>query len=354
MASKAEIVESFRTQAEWGRRLGSPFMARLMARAAEQIERGGTIAAAIGDWPGDPNVDALPLRFAGALHALVLAGADAELAALYPPRGESEDIDRLWRAVEQAVAARPEHFAAYLALPPQTNEVGRSALLLPAFGTVAQATGLPLRLLEIGASAGLNLNWDHYHFDYGAARWGDPTSPVELVCEWRGQPAALPATIAVASRAACDRDPIDLADEAQRQRLRSYIWLDQRARLERLDGAIALARAATIRVERADAADWLEARLAEPAPGAATVLYQSVVLQYLPAPARARIRAMLAAAGARATRQSPLAHVSLEFAPDSGGYELRLTLWPGGGERTARRLAVTHPHGAWLDWLGVS
>ena len=346
MASGARIVQSFRDQAGWAARLGSPFMARLMDRAAIALEEGGPLAALLGDWPGDPVADGLPLRVAGALHALVLSGADPALAATYPPH--TAGIDAVWRAVEAALAAHPGHVATYLASPPQTNEVGRSSLLLPGFLTIAGATGLPLRLLEIGASAGLNQIWDRYQYRYGARAWGDLASPVVLTCDWRGAPGPLGRTVRVASRAGCDRAPIDIRDAAQRDRLRAYVWPDQLERLARLDAALALARAADIRVAAADAADWLEARLAESAAGSATVIYHSVVWQYLPAETQRRITARLAAAGATATKDRPLAHLALEYSgPD---YALRLTLWLGGGGKTDTLLATTHAHGAWLNW----
>jgi hypothetical protein len=348
MASQAEIIQSFRDQAAWAERLGSPFMRALMRRAADEMAKDGALARTVGDWPGHAGADGLPLRFAGALHALVLSGADAGLAAAYPPH--PLDIDRVWRAAEAAMAAKPAHFSTFLNLPPQTNEVRRSALLLPGFVEIARKTGLKLRLLEIGASAGLNQVWDQYKYRYrggkGDIQWGNGTAEVEMECEWRGAPFDLGGTVRVQSRAACDRAPLDIADPAQRGRLRAYLWPDQSERLARLDGALAVALAAGVRVDRADAADWLDARLAEPAAGAVTVLYHSVVWQYLDTETRKRIRDRLDAVG----QDRPLARLALEFAGED--YELRLTLWPGDGRKTRKLLARTHPHGAWLDWLG--
>ncbi len=347
MASGEEIVQSFRDQAAWAERLGSPFMHALMIRAANELAKGGALARTIGDWPGFAGADGLPLRFAGALHALVLSGADAALAAVYPPH--ALDIDLVWRAAEAAMAAKPAHFSTFLNLPPQTNEVRRSALLLPGFIEIARKTGLPLRLLEIGASAGLNQVWDEYRYTYGGGKtgkkWGKSDANVEISCEWRGTPLDLSMPVRVVSRAACDRAPIDIADAAQRARLRAYIWPDQPDRLARLDAALALALVAGVCVDRADAADWLDARLAEPAGDAVTVIYHSVVWQYLTAETRKRIRDRLDAAG----QSRPLAWLALEFAGED--YELRLALWPGDGRKRRKLLARTHPHGAWLDWL---
>jgi len=338
------VLAAFAKQIGWCERLGSPFTARLLALLADDISRGGPAAALAGDWPGDPIADALPLRFAGALHALVLAGAAPDLAACYPPHA----TEPAWPALRDVLATRAAEIRQILASPPQTNEVGRSAVLLGGFLAVAATTALPLRLLEIGASAGLNLVWDRYRYRLGTAAWGDPASPLLLAPEWQGDLPPLAAPVQVAERAACDVAPIDLADPAQRLRLRAYVWADQRERLARLDAAIAIARAAGHRVDRADAADWLRARLAVPAEGRATVLYHSIMWQYMPAATRAAIAAEIDEAGARATPAAPFAWLRFEPPSAEAAPELALTLWPGG---EPQRLAVAHAHGSKVAWL---
>jgi hypothetical protein len=86
----------------------------------------------------------------------------------------------------------------------------------------------------------------------------------------------------------------------------------------------------------------------------ATVAYHSIVMQYVGAEGRARIAAAIDEAGARATRDAPLAR--LAFEPDDvesgiGAFELKLRLWPGGGERL---LARAHPHGPPVEWVASS
>jgi hypothetical protein len=72
----AAVRDAFLAQAVHCRDLGSPFTARLVTLAAERLAPGGRVADRVLDWPGDPShrADAVPLRFAGALHALVLEG----------------------------------------------------------------------------------------------------------------------------------------------------------------------------------------------------------------------------------------------------------------------------------------
>jgi hypothetical protein len=240
-----------------------------------------------------------------------------------------------------------DRLEAYLAQAPQTNEVARSAMLLGGFLTVAHACPLPLAVLEIGASAGLNLLFDRYRYEFGSWRWGTQNARLTIAADWAGSrpPDANPS---VAARVGCDRFPLDLRDDEAPRRLRSYVWADQKERMARLDRAIATALADPPQVERADGADWLEAQLAQPRPERVTVIVHSIVWQYLGAAAQARITEMLMRRGARASAKAPLAWLRLEPEPAAERPGLRLTLWPGGKERL---LGLGDYHGRLMTWL---
>jgi hypothetical protein len=151
----------------------------------------------------------------------------------------------------------------------------------------------------------------------------------------------------VASRAACDRKPVDIRDPVARRRLKAYVWADQFDRLARLDAAVAMALAAATRVEAEDAVSWT-ARRAAPEDGAATVLFHSVFWQYLPAESQAALTRAIAELGARAGEAAPFAWLRMEPPPSNLAImELRLTQWPGGVNRL---LAHVHPHGAAVTW----
>jgi hypothetical protein len=341
------LALAFLAQSRACAHFGSVFCAELAARAAS--DHGGEVGALFTPW-ADQSVEALiaaavPLRLLGALHDLVLSGDDPALAAAFPP---AADAAAAWTAARAAISARPQRFAAFMAHEPQTNEVRRSACLLPGFLTIAAATGLPLACLELGASAGLNQFWSRYRYDYGPAGvWGDPAAPVRLEAAWTGPPPPLEAPLGLARTAACDRAPIDIADPAQRRRLKAYLWPDQTERIVRFDAAAKMALAAEVRVERADAAEWAAARAA-PSEGVATVVFHSIFWQYLPAETQDAIRAALAGHGAAATRAALLAWLRMEPADGQAfPIELRLTLWPGG---EGRRLAAVHAHGASVTW----
>jgi hypothetical protein len=341
---------AFQAQARLCAAMGSPFTARLCTLIADRLVPGDPVSDRVLGWPGDPSnrADALPLRLAGALHGLVIERRDPGLAAVYPPHDAAASDDALWAAVAAALAAHAPAVLARLDGPPQTNEPQRSAALAPGMLTVAALTGLPLVTSEIGASAGLNLIWDRYAYAFGDAAWGDPASPVRIAPDWHGPPPSLPAA-RVAERAGCDRAPLDLSQASDRLRPLSFVWADQSARLARTAAAIELAHAAGGRVERADAADWLAARLAEARPGRAHVVYHSIVWQYLGAPAQDRIRASLDAAGARATVDAPLAWLRMEGDGTAASAAVSLTLWPGG---ETRLLGRANFHGAWVRWSG--
>jgi hypothetical protein len=342
------VSASFAKQIAWCESLGSPFTAELLGLMADDGAAGGVTAGLLAGWPGDPIADALPLRLTSALHALVLGGSAPELAACYPPH-EVGDPARLRRAALDALVTHDAVVKRFLVSPPQTNEVGRSAALVGGFHFVAGWGGLPLRLLEIGASAGLNAIWDRYRYRLGSAAWGPEDSPVVLAPKWHGDPPALTADLRIAERAACDTAPIDIADPDACLRLRSYIWADQRERLDRLDTALSLARQDGVHVEQADAGAWVPARLAQPAEGRTAVLYHSIMWQYLPADTQRRIGEAMHDAGARSTRTAPLAWLRLEPTTPDGKPELHVTLWPG--ERHVR-LAVARAHGNAVEWLG--
>ena len=343
------LIDAFREQVRWCDRLGSPFNARLLEWLADDWLAGGPMRALLPVWTaGPPGQDLVPLRLAGAFHALALSGRHADLARRYPPAAGAFDAQALGPLLRRLLVDEAQHFRTYLASAPQTNEVMRSAVLIGGYAAVARETGLPLALREIGASAGLNLLWDRFHYELGQQRWGDEASPVRIASDWRGNTLALPPRIPVSERRGNDLSPIDVRDEGAVLRLRSYVWPDQLARAARLQGAIAIAQRERPEVDAGDAAAWVEHELAAPQPGVATVLVHSVVWQYLPPSTRTRIEAALAAAAQRARIDAPLAWLRMEFYASGAPAELRLTLWPGGRERA---LATAHPHGEWVEWV---
>ncbi len=291
------------------------------------------------NWPTNPRKDALGLRLTGALHHAVLSGAAPALAAIYPAAKPNWDMAQVWSLARAYLSENLETVAAFIQHPPQTNETRRAIALLPGFLELAAKFDTPMHLLELGASAGLNQNWDR--FSYETETWSRPGSgPVKISTDWKGAPPAhLDASIKVASRAACDLKPLDIHDPAQALKLKCYTWPDQAERLLRLEAAIKLAQGTGTLVEQADAAAWTEARLATRPVSGLTVIYHSVFLVYPPKDQIARIMDAIRSAGETATPEAPLAWLCYEpeglfgGARDTAQMVTHMQVWPGGEAR---------------------
>ena len=354
LAPSEVVSRRLARQAAWCAELGSPFYAFLLNAAARDVEAEGAVWDVLTGFEEEHGGSALALRFMGAVHRLVLTGRVPELAPRYPSVGGDGDPAAAWPAFQQALIDHRGEVRDLLDRGCQTNEVGRSAALLGGFLEIAYRTRLPLRILEIGASAGLNLRWDKYRYESGRQAWGEPGSPVRFTDSFEVAP-PLDRQAEVAERKGCDLAPIDPATEEGSLTLRSFVWADQPQRLRRLEGAILVASHMPVDIQRLDAADFLERELPAPRPGVATVVYHSVFIQYVGSQGRGRIGQAIAAAASRASSAAPLAWLRLEPAAraltNAGGpapFEVRLNLWPGGDEEL---IALSQAHGTGVRWL---
>jgi len=352
MTSIDKAAAAFERQLAFCEQLGSPLMARLLRVLATDIKAGGPVAELLKPFEGDPISSALALRVAGAFHRRALDNPTSSLAQLYPScggdGGATLDDDAVRRLLNDDLAAHSTHYARYLESPPQTNEVGRSAVMVGGYLLIAAETRLPLDVCEIGASAGLNLGFDQFYYDLGGVTIGDPHSPVKLVPDWHGKPLPEVTPLNVRSRKACDIAPLDIALPETERRLASYIWPDQPERMARLTGATSLARSLDVKVEKASADDFVVRTLRERAPGGVLVIAHTIMWQYLPEDMRKDIEQTIHEAGAVATADAPIAWLRLEPRDPIDPPSLQLTLWPGG---ESRDLAIAHPHGSSVQWL---
>src|SRR5207249_4187395 len=220
----------------------------LLEAAADDLDSGGPTGEVLEGFADEPGTAALALRLLGALHRLVLDDTLPELASHYPSTGGDGDPAAAWPLFRQALVEHQTRIRELLASGCQTNEVGRSAALLGGFLEAAHRTHLPLRILEIGASAGLNLRWDRYRYESSEGAWGDETSEVRFVHSFEIPP-AMNRSAAVVERKGCDLQPVDPTSVEGALTLRSFIWADQLGRLALLDGAIQVASDLPIEVE---------------------------------------------------------------------------------------------------------
>jgi hypothetical protein len=308
---------------------GSPLYAELARRHADDP----LVAEIAGDH--QPRWE-IPLRLFGAVHFLALTG-------------EEEDA---WLRFRDVLRDRREWLAEFVATQPvQTNEVQRAWALLPAFLTAAD--GRPFDVVELGPSAGLNLLWDRFRYEYPDGAWGPADSRVRL----RGQarhgppPELLAREVAVRSRVGIDQAPIDVFDQRQALLLECFVWADQNERRERLRRALELARERPPRLVRGDYVELLPTLLAERDSDCLTLIFNSATTSYLRREDRERLAAAIAEAGA----DGSLAWVSYEFADDGEerrpsyeAFTLELAQWPPGNRRV---LALTDGHANVLRWL---
>jgi hypothetical protein len=323
---------------------GSPLYAEVLDAVAADVRAGGPSAAMLLPLADAPFGDAVLLRLLAAVHRAVLRGDAPDLAAHYPSAGGRPGRG-LGGAFLAAAEAHAHEVRASLGRGVQTNEPGRSVALLGGYLELARL-GLPLRLLEVGASAGLNLRFDRYRYESGADAFGPAGSPVRFVAPWAGRPPELGLGVEVASREGCDVDPVDPTTDEGRLWLRGFLWPDQPERRARLDGALAVAAEVPVTVERSGAVPWLRDRLAEPVPGVVTVVAHSIVFQYLAAEDRRAFLDVLDRAGRRATPDAPLAWLRME--PGGDRAETRVTTWPGGATHLLSTSAFHGPPVAWL------
>ncbi|QZD89111.1 DUF2332 domain-containing protein [Qipengyuania aurantiaca] len=342
------VPQAIEWQAKHAENAGAPGTAQVVRALLALEESEAATARRIFAWQGLSLRDAMPLRIAAGIHNLLLTGEEPRLEDVYAGRMPAQDqVDAL---VREIVETHDFQLMPWLDGPPQTNEAGRSASFAAGLLWLADGRTCPkFEWLEIGASAGINTMLGRYHYDLGGVSTGPSGSRMRIVPEWRGGPPP-DSDIGFVDTRGSDIAPVDLTDEAQALRLKSYVWPEATGRMARIDAAIALASLMPPEIERMDAGDWVEKELAKPQEeGVTRVLGHSIMWQYLPDFTQERIETALQEAGSSATKERPLAHLSLETNRETFAHELKVRYWPD-GEKPAH-LANAHPHGAWVEWL---
>ncbi|MCV7227467.1 DUF2332 domain-containing protein [Mycolicibacterium komossense] len=344
----APLVEVLRRQGRICASLGSPMYGELLELIAADVESGGVFAEVLDGHQDDPIGSAIALRLVGGLHRLVFDAAAPELNRWYPSVGGAWDGAAAWGDITGAAATHRQRLRAALGSVPQTNEVGRSAALIGGLLRIVDQSPMPVRLFEIGASAGLNLRADQYLYRYADGQWGPAGSPVVIEDAWEGmRPPEVP--LRIVERHGFDIAPVDAMSDDGRRTLLSYVWPDMPARLDRLRGAIDIARRVPAGLDRMSAADAVAGlRLVR---GTVTVLWHSITWQYLSANEQDTVTARAAELGARADAATPFVWLSLEPIrrnPDARHeFLVRARCWPEG---TDEILGSCSPHGPPVHW----
>jgi hypothetical protein len=342
----------YRFFANESRRGGSPLYERLSLGIAENPE---LQRLAAGRKKGQPAAN---LVF-GAVQYLLLGGVDDPLREYYPSLGGKRPADD--KAFDLFAAFCQAHEAEIVDLiskrATNTNEVGRSALLLPAFDMLARETGAPLGLVEIGSSAGLNLNFDRYGYRYTdekgvpkLERWTDADFVLSCMLEGPGMPSLGMLPPLVGSRIGLELYPTDVRDENERRWLKALVWPERLDRLAKLDGALKIAVAHPPRIRGGDAVANLAAALAEIPAGQARCVYHTIMGYQLNSEQHKSINDTLFAA----SRTAPVWRITVEGEvahpnPTETFNPLKVSRYFN-GERKITTLAVCDPHGLSMEW----
>ncbi len=322
----------------------------LLAAMADDWERGGVSRELFEGWEDVPARQFPQLRLLAGLFRIVLRGDAPQLVPYYPALGGDADPREAWADVRPVLVAHLAELRESLTEAPQTNEPGRSVALLVGLTEAVRRTGLRrVRLLEPGASAGLNLLVDHYRLvgdDWAA---GPESSP--LLVDGCGAPGLEPREVTVVERRGCDVAPVDAATEDGARYLTSFVWPWMTARQARLAAALEVARAHPVTVDRAQGAAWVAEQLeASPGDDVLTVVWNSVTRLYWPVEESRALEAAIA----RARPRMPLVHVGMEHPwPEDGSEPV-----PSSGddvlpeiELDGEVLATCGHHGPPVRWL---
>jgi hypothetical protein len=290
-----------------------------------------------------------PNLFLAAVHFLLLRGAQHELREFYGTCvANPRPVADIWPAFRSFCLTYREQIIPLLQQGRvQTNEVRRCSYLFPAFSFVQnRQPDRPLAIIEIGTSAGLNLNWDRYAYDFGDhGKFENATSPVLIQSEWRGRGWQLPTEMPpVTHRVGIDLHPVDVNDPPQASWLQSLLWPDQPERFALQRAAIDEFRRAPAKLVAGNALQVLPQEIAEAPVDANLCIVHCHTLNQFSEADRVAFQEMIRTA----SHDRSINVVSAEWikTPQT---ELRLATWQN-GECENTLLAEVDHHGRWIDW----
>jgi hypothetical protein len=279
--------------------------------------------------------------FFGAVHAVLLAGADRELARFYPSivgdAARSPD-DAGPALIDFCAAYEPELATLIETRLVQTNVVKRALALWLGMAAIGRQVTAPVHLIEVGASAGALLRFDRYGYTLGGHHFGDAASPVQIASEWRG-PTPIPDLSQVpplASTTGIDLHPLDARNDDDRRWLEALVWPENRHEASLLHDALAIVASDPPSIRAGDAVEACPALAERLPPGEPRVVFHAVTRLHVPVERRDAFDAAIASLG----RNAPLYWLSFE---GQGELDLR------GPSGALTHLARVEGHLEWVE-----
>ncbi|MFI0711273.1 DUF2332 domain-containing protein [Streptomyces inhibens] len=340
-AHLADIFERFATQQAAGKSPLYATLSRTVARTPELLD------LAAGTQPGQPA----PNMLLGAVHHILRRGVQHPLATYFTGHEELHEAraDALLTDFCRRHTGQIRRIISTRSV--QTNEVNRCAVLLPAFAALQQQLDdRPIRIVDVGASAGLNLLWDRYTYDYGEHRLSLPASDPDtvLTCEIKGATPPLSLDIAAFIRpVGIELSPVDVTDPEATDWLVSLTWPEQTTRMRTLNSALALAARTPPTILAGRAEDHLADVVAQtPADQHLCLVFSWSIYQIFGSPGgRERLSDTLA----ELSQHRPLHEISIGHFGNPTPRMIMAT--HDGGLSRSDVVAHCDVYGTWLDWL---
>ena len=108
---------------------------------ADDWDSGGPVRDVCGGYENAQREAVIHLRLLAGVFRLVLTGRAPQLVRFYPCLGGTAPASQACSMMREVIGAHIEEMHAALAVPPQTNEVGRSAALLAGLFDLVAASG---------------------------------------------------------------------------------------------------------------------------------------------------------------------------------------------------------------------
>ncbi len=328
----------------------------IYGRIADAVAEDRDVLEILAQAPPAAHLPPAPLA---AVHYLLLEGLDDPLVDVYAGRSDA-DPGPLF--LELCRTHRVPLLALLETRRVQTNDCGRSAIIGPALTWAAAEVPGPYGMIDVGASAGINLHCDRYLLDYGHhGTTGPADSTVRITCDVTGgDPPIADRLPALEFRAGIDMSPIDLSDPADAQWLLACVWPDT-GRSERVRASIQLAQRNPVPMVEGRANDVLPRVLMDLPAGMTAMVTTTWAFAYFSLAERAEFVDLLRDESTRrhvvwlSAESSGTVDGLAEFGgADAASPDVLGAVRFDDGVESVHLLGYVQSHGNWIDWRAAA